>query len=61
MYVYNNTSTKKIGSHAKERFMRHKIHLYGLYIGMVAFNQFSFQDHVSVMLSFAALFEANHC
>ena len=37
-----------IGCHAKDK-------------GMVAFNQFGFQEHVSVILSFAAFLEASHC
>ena len=45
MYVYNNTSTKEhFGCYAKETFMPQKIHLY---MGMVALDQFGFQEHVS--------------
>ena len=57
--VDNNTSTKEhFGCHAKERFTRQKIQLY---ICMVAFNQFGFEEDVSVILSLAAFLEANRC
>ena len=53
MYVYNNTSTKEhFGCHAKEKFMRQKSHLH---MGMVALDQFSFQEHVSANFIFCCV------